>query len=581
MDAAGNPSPPGKEVAVSTRIAVLAAVLLATLGQPIAAFAQMDTPADPIPVLLAGVADTPIGYHLEGDEGELSTSNDDQSPAAAAGSAGQDLLVWSNVYSSSDRDIQAVYVDHRTGTAVGDPFYVASSSRDEVAPDVAFDSIHNRFLVVWQEASCTPTIPAACGWTVRGRLLYSAHQASGQFPADAFSIASALSTLAPSEDLTNPVAAYNADDGIFFVAFLRSPVATATKSGDVNGQMLRGDTSLPTVLGPSSGFAVLDYDHSLAESVDVAWSDAAAGTFFVAAQVRTDTDNLYVAGAYVMDTYPADEQPRLGSWAIAPHDRGDYPLTNDCFGPSVAYDSDRSAYVVAFGYRQTAGEENLVLYGQRVRADYSSSTFRYDSSYAFPIATSLPFASFSYLGQRIVATGMNMEMGIFYLARWLDLFGSNYVSGFLPLNAMTVGGALAIQSGGASSGRFIALPQAACRGGACTAVWQGKRPLMAGTDLFTRRVWPDCWSLSLQVSPSCSGCAINRTPDNCYTGYRPDTGVSLTAVAGGGYAFSHWGGDAAGSSPAMTVTMDADKSVVAYFEPAAAGHPLYLPLVQK
>lgn len=563
---------------MSYRIALLEAVLLFSLGQPIAALAQVDSPSAPVPIVPAGTADTPMSYHLEGTAGEISTENDDQSPAVAAGLAGQDLLVWANVYSSTDRDIQAVYVDHHTGAAVGDPFYVASSLSDEAAPDVVFDVVNNRFLVVWQEASCTPTIPAHCGWTIRGRLLYSTYQSGGQFPADAFSVASALNTLAPSEDLTSPSAAFNADDGIFLVAFVRSPVTTSTKSGDVNGQMLLGGSETPSVLGPPNGFAVLDYAHSLAESIDVAWSDATAGTFFVAAQVRTDTDDLYVAGAYVMDTYPADEQPRLGSWAIAPYDRGDFPLTDDCYAPTVAYDASRSAYVIVF---LTVDGDTLVIYGQRARPTYSSSTFRYDSSYAFPIATELPLANFSYLGQRVVATGMDMELGVFYLARWLDILGSNYLSGFLPLNAMTVGGRLVIETGGTSSGRSLSLPQAACRGGACTATWPGKFLLATDTNLSIQRIWPDCRSLSLQVSPTGSGCSINRSLDNCYGGYKPDTVVTLTAVAPGGYVFSHWGGDVAGGSQTTTLTMDADKSVVAYFVPAAAGSPLYLPLVRK
>jgi uncharacterized repeat protein (TIGR02543 family) len=42
--------------------------------------------------------------------------------------------------------------------------------------------------------------------------------------------------------------------------------------------------------------------------------------------------------------------------------------------------------------------------------------------------------------------------------------------------------------------------------------------------------------------------------------------VTLTATPAGGYAFSSWSGDAAGTDPTTTVVMDGDKSVTAVFE---------------
>ncbi|MDM8000849.1 MAG: cell wall-binding protein, partial [Dehalococcoidia bacterium] len=42
--------------------------------------------------------------------------------------------------------------------------------------------------------------------------------------------------------------------------------------------------------------------------------------------------------------------------------------------------------------------------------------------------------------------------------------------------------------------------------------------------------------------------------------------VELTAVPAPLYKFSHWSGDASGTSPVTTITMDSDKTVVAHFE---------------
>jgi hypothetical protein len=47
-----------------------------------------------------------------------------------------------------------------------------------------------------------------------------------------------------------------------------------------------------------------------------------------------------------------------------------------------------------------------------------------------------------------------------------------------------------------------------------------------------------------------------------------NTNVTITATALNGYAFSHWSGDAAGTDPTITVTMNADHAIIANFEVA-------------
>lgn len=41
--------------------------------------------------------------------------------------------------------------------------------------------------------------------------------------------------------------------------------------------------------------------------------------------------------------------------------------------------------------------------------------------------------------------------------------------------------------------------------------------------------------------------------------------VTITATPSSGYSFDHWGGDASGTSPSVTITVDRNKSVTAYF----------------
>ena len=52
--------------------------------------------------------------------------------------------------------------------------------------------------------------------------------------------------------------------------------------------------------------------------------------------------------------------------------------------------------------------------------------------------------------------------------------------------------------------------------------------------------------------------------------YDYGTVVTLTAHAKEGYRFSHWGGDASGTSETITIVMDSNKNVVAYFEKTGA-----------
>ncbi len=47
--------------------------------------------------------------------------------------------------------------------------------------------------------------------------------------------------------------------------------------------------------------------------------------------------------------------------------------------------------------------------------------------------------------------------------------------------------------------------------------------------------------------------------------YNRDTRVSITASPASGSEFDHWGGDASGTSTSVSITMNSDKAVIAYF----------------
>ena len=68
------------------------------------------------------------------------------------------------------------------------------------------------------------------------------------------------------------------------------------------------------------------------------------------------------------------------------------------------------------------------------------------------------------------------------------------------------------------------------------------------------------YSLTTSVSPSGAG---SVSPSGGQ--YKAGTSVTLTATPASGYIFDHWSGDASGSSPTITVTMDSNKSIIASF----------------
>lgn len=74
------------------------------------------------------------------------------------------------------------------------------------------------------------------------------------------------------------------------------------------------------------------------------------------------------------------------------------------------------------------------------------------------------------------------------------------------------------------------------------------------------------YTLTTTATPSTGG-SIARNPDAA--SYTSGSTVTLTATAAAGYTFTGWSGDASGTSASISVTMDANKSVTANFQPTA------------
>ena len=91
---------------------------------------------------------------------------------------------------------------------------------------------------------------------------------------------------------------------------------------------------------------------------------------------------------------------------------------------------------------------------------------------------------------------------------------------------------------------------------------------MAADKTVTANFDPTCYTLTMNINPPGSGTVdANPTPNCNGTQYTPGTIVSLTASASAGYVFASWSGDASGVISPVDVTMSADRTVTANFDP--------------
>src|SRR5207237_10264113 len=70
------------------------------------------------------------------------------------------------------------------------------------------------------------------------------------------------------------------------------------------------------------------------------------------------------------------------------------------------------------------------------------------------------------------------------------------------------------------------------------------------------------YSLTTGTNPSGTG-TVRRSPNQAT--YPAGSEVTLTATPASGFSFLDWSGDASGSTNAITISMDSDKDIYAYF----------------
>ncbi len=86
----------------------------------------------------------------------------------------------------------------------------------------------------------------------------------------------------------------------------------------------------------------------------------------------------------------------------------------------------------------------------------------------------------------------------------------------------------------------------------------------------------DQYVVTVTISPANSAGSVSKNPDKVT--YLQNEQVTLTANPNSGYSFSHWTGDASGSTNPITLTINGNKTVIANFAEGDAPDILVTPL---
>ncbi len=234
----------------------------------------------------AVAAASPIGstFVIRNDPGVAEVD-----PAVAYNLARREfLVVWCN-----DRpdypDIQAQRLNW-DGTPIGGPFYIASGSVRRRHPAVAYNSIRNEYLVVWEHDAGVGTLAS-----IRGRVV------------------SALGEVGPSEIVIShgpelkhcfgPAVAYGSMHDRYLVVWER--FVTGGVSGDIEGQLISGSVLQGDNIRIATGS--WDYDHG---SPAVAYN-VRTNQFLIAWEREDKHAHIYDICARRMSSAGALEGPEL------------------------------------------------------------------------------------------------------------------------------------------------------------------------------------------------------------------------------------------------------------------------------
>jgi len=387
-----------------------------------------------------------LEFGLEGDVIYTGYEHSGTAPAIAYSPVTEQyLLVFEG--DNNNGEVKGVFIDANNGenlmlfSIFDSPFVKAKN------PDVAYDTDHDRFLVVYERDD-----------EIYGRVVYGgAGHPGGLFP-DNKDIKISGKT---GEVYSNPAVVHNYDDDEYMVVFVREPRG-------IMGQMVQAHETTPATLGDA--FSILNYTNGNVYSPDVAWTGK-HNSFLAVWHRDRATGADWIHAHYIHDAYRATTQKYGSVVKVAPYNEGEDPLTGSCRTPSVAFDTVEDNFLVVFAHQEPgANPVPYSIHGTRLkgRGDQGNPL----EGYGFPIETTLNAENDTHNTPSVGYCGVDNEMHVVYATADIGAAGGDLYRVYdRKVTSKSVSSKLEVNKGDGS--QILQIPTIFGTGdGRCLAAWR-------------------------------------------------------------------------------------------------------------
>ncbi len=293
------------------------------------------------------------GSILKAEFSVSSAAGDQSKPSVVYDSASQRfLVVWEDNRNTgaTGLDIYGQRVSSN-GALFGSVIIISDADKDQAKPSIAFDSLNNRFLVVWEDNRNS----GATGLDIYGQRVSS----NGALFGSVIIISDA------DEDQAKPSVAFDSLNNRFLVVWEDN---LSTTDLDIYGQMVNADGSLFVSINP-----IIISDAIENQSKPSVAYDSADSRYLVVWEDNRNTGvtDLDIYGQMVNadGSLFVSNNPIIISDAIENQSR-----------PSVAYNSTDSRFVVVWEDNRNTGVTDLDIYGQMINDDGTLNNINFSVS---------------------------------------------------------------------------------------------------------------------------------------------------------------------------------------------------------
>jgi len=392
-----------------------------------------------------------LGFGIEGDVIYTGYNYSGTAPAIAYSPVTEQyLLVFEG--SNNNGEIKGVFIDANTGEnlllfSIFDSTVVKAKN-----PDVAYDSDHDRFFVVYERENNARDIE------IYGRVVYGgAGYPGGLFPDNKDIKISGEQ----DEDHTEPAVVHNSDDDEYLVVFVDTPRR-------IMGQMVQAHEKTPALLG--TAFTILNYASGNVYTPDVAWTGV-HNSFLAVWHRDRGSGADWIHAHYLHDAYIGSAQKYGSVVKVAPYNEGEDPLTGSCRTPSVAFDTVEDNFLVVFAHQEPgANPVPYSIHGTRLkgRGDQGNPL----EGYGFPIETTLNAENDTHNTPSVGYCGVDNEMHVVYATADIGAAGGDLYRVYdRKVTSKSVSSKLEVNKGDGS--QILQIPTIIGTGdGRCLAAWR-------------------------------------------------------------------------------------------------------------